>query len=165
MKSISLLLFSFLFIQANAQDTLPQLPKKINPFIYIESLDQSPYIVTPKYEFITLSAVGDMMLGTNFPDESYLPPRDSRLLAPMHDYLKNHDIVFGNLEGTVLNEGGELKSCGDPSKCYAFRQPEYFIEQYKEAGFNFLSVANNHLGDFGETGRANTVRLLSLIHI
>ncbi len=109
---------------------------------------------------ISLVAVGDMMLGTNFPDTNCLPPYDLHLLKPMWSVLQRGDITFGNLEGTILNSGGELKNCKDWSKCYAFRQPEYFADQYKEAGFDILSVANNHMGDFGATGRNNTTRLL-----
>lgn len=109
---------------------------------------------------ITLVAVGDMMLGTNFPDPSYLPSIDIELLSPMHAFIQNADIAFGNLEGTVLNEGGQVKKCSDPSKCYAFRQPEYFVDQYKNAGFDILSLANNHMGDFGDVGRKNTQRIL-----
>lgn len=112
-------------------------------------------------EFITIVAVGDIMMGTNYPNESYLPPRDVKLMAPMIEYFKFGDIVFGNLEGTVLNAGGEVKSCSNPSTCYAFRQPEYFLDQLKEAGFNMLSVANNHVGDFGTTGRKNTIKALT----
>jgi len=109
---------------------------------------------------ISLVAVGDMMLGTNFPDTNCLPPKNTFLLKPVWSYLQNADITFGNLEGTVLNAGGELKSCKDWSKCYAFRQPEYFTDQLKEAGFDLLSLANNHMGDFGNTGRNNTIRVL-----
>jgi hypothetical protein len=109
---------------------------------------------------ITLIAVGDMMLGTNYPSPNYLPPRDLFLLEPMHGILQRGDIVFGNLEGTILNEGGKVKKCSDSTKCYAFRQPEYFVPQLKAAGFHFLSLANNHMGDFGEEGRANTQRVL-----
>ncbi len=114
----------------------------------------------PEDSVITLVAVGDMMLGTNFPSESYLPPKDLMLLAPMYAFLQNADLTFGNLEGTVLNSGGDAKKCGDPSKCYAFRQPEYFVDQLKEAGFDILSIANNHMGDFGDPGRQNTQRIL-----
>lgn len=112
-------------------------------------------------EFITIVAVGDIMMGTNYPSESYLPPKDMKLMAPMFEYFKYGDIVFGNLEGTVLNAGGEVKSCSNPSNCYAFRQPEYFLDQLKETGFNMLSVANNHVGDFGATGRKNTIKALT----
>ncbi len=109
---------------------------------------------------ITLVAVGDIMMGTNFPSENYLPPYELQLLAPMHDFIQQADLAFGNLEGSVLNSGGTVKQCGDPTKCYAFRQPEYFIDQLKTAGFDFLSVANNHLGDFGDVGRKNTCNVL-----
>lgn len=109
---------------------------------------------------LTLIAVGDIMMGSNYPNETYLPPNDQHLLAPLHSFLQKGDITFGNLEGTVLNSGGEIKKCGDPSKCYAFRQPEYVVDQLKTAGFNMLSIANNHMGDFGETGRKNTQRVL-----
>jgi poly-gamma-glutamate capsule biosynthesis protein CapA/YwtB (metallophosphatase superfamily) len=109
---------------------------------------------------ITLVAVGDIMMGTNYPSESYLPTKDLLLLSPLHDLLQNADITFGNLEGTVLNDGGTVKLCSDPTKCYAFRQPEYFVQQLKTAGFDFLSVANNHMGDFGQIGRDNTCKVL-----
>ncbi|MEY3199996.1 MAG: hypothetical protein RJA13_1954, partial [Bacteroidota bacterium] len=109
---------------------------------------------------ITIVAVGDIMMGTNYPNESYLPPKDLFLLNPMHEFLQQADVTFGNLEGTILNNGGKVKSCSDPSKCYAFRQPEYFVSQLKTAGFDFLSMANNHMGDFGQEGRDNTARIL-----
>ena len=109
---------------------------------------------------ITLVAVGDIMLGTNFPDSTMLPPLDLHLLKPLWGVLQKADVTFGNLEGTLLNQGGELKKCSDWTKCYAFRQPEYFADQLKEAGFDILSVANNHMGDFGATGRKNTTRVL-----
>lgn len=117
-------------------------------------------IVTPDDSLVTIAAVGDMMLGTNYPNSSCLPHRDTLLLQPLHEFLRRADLTFGNLEGTVLNEGGDVKKCGDPSKCYAFRQPEYFVDQLKDAGFDLLSLANNHMGDFGEAGRTNTQRVL-----
>ena len=109
---------------------------------------------------LTLIAVGDIMLGTNYPNPSYLPPDKSNILLPVRDILRSANLTFGNLEGTVLNEGGEVKQCNDPSKCYAFRQPEYLVDFLKDAGFDLLSLANNHMGDFGQTGRANTQRIL-----
>jgi len=114
----------------------------------------------PGDTLITVIAVGDMMLGTNFPDASHLPPNGANLLDPVKDILRNADLTFGNLEGTVLNSGGDVKKCGDPSKCYAFRQPEFVIDHLKDAGFDLLSIANNHMGDFGEAGRINTQKVL-----
>jgi poly-gamma-glutamate capsule biosynthesis protein CapA/YwtB (metallophosphatase superfamily) len=124
-------------------------------------VQQKKKMLQKEDETITLVAVGDIMMGTNYPSESYLPPKGIKLLSPIMEYLKMGDIVFGNLEGTVLNSGGEVKTCSNPATCYAFRQPEYFLDQLKEAGFNLLSIANNHVGDFGATGRKNTVRTLT----
>lgn len=110
---------------------------------------------------ISILGVGDMMLGTNYPSESYLPINDGKdLLAPVKHIIENADISFGNLEGVILSEGGTVKSCSNPNACYAFRMPNHYVNYFKEAGFDILSVANNHVGDFGESGRKNTVKVL-----
>ena len=110
---------------------------------------------------ITLIAVGDIMMGTNYPNNSKLPPKGLNLLDSVKNYLRFGDITFGNLEGTVLNSGGIPKSCSDPSVCYAFRQPTYVIDHLVDAHFNLMSVANNHMGDFGEEGRTATCSILN----
>ena len=110
---------------------------------------------------ISIIGVGDMMLGTNYPSASYLPNNDGiDILKPVKYILENADITFGNLEGVILSEGGTVKSCSNPSVCYAFRMPNHYVNYFKDAGFDILSVANNHVGDFGEEGRENTVKLL-----
>jgi len=38
--------------------------------------------------------------------------------------------------------------------------PERYVAHLTDAGFNLLSVANNHSGDFGESGRQTTARVL-----
>lgn len=38
--------------------------------------------------------------------------------------------------------------------------PERYGKIIKEAGFNLLSVANNHTGDFEELGRKRTAKIL-----
>ncbi|MCU0393426.1 MAG: CapA family protein [Thermoflexibacter sp.] len=110
---------------------------------------------------ITVIGVGDMMLGSNYPSEAYLPPNQGKdLLAEVNEILQNATITFGNLEGTVLNSGGTIKKCSNPNICYAFRMPEYLIDNLVRAGFDVLSIANNHVGDFGEEGKKNAVKVL-----
>ena len=105
--------------------------------------------------------VGDMMLGTNYPSPNYLPPNDGKdLLGDVVDILKGADLTFGNLEGTILNKGGTPKRCQNPSLCYAFRSPESYIAHFQSAGFDLVSLANNHSGDFGPTGRTRTKAVL-----
>ncbi|MCF6196373.1 MAG: CapA family protein [Emcibacter sp.] len=93
------------------------------------------------------------MLGTNFPETHYLPPNQGRdMLAGVAKIFEASDIVFGNLEGVLLDSAGTQKNCRNPKICYLFRSPDYMGARLQEAGFNLLSVANNHSGDFGAEG-------------
>ena len=105
--------------------------------------------------------VGDMMLGTNYPSTSYLPANGGKdLLSDVADILQAADVTFGNLEGTILDKGGTVKRCSNPSLCYAFRSPESYVEHFKATGFDVVSLANNHSGDFGPEGRRRTKEVL-----
>jgi poly-gamma-glutamate capsule biosynthesis protein CapA/YwtB (metallophosphatase superfamily) len=115
---------------------------------------------------ISIVAVGDMMLGSAFPSETNLPPDDGiNSFKAVASFLKG-DIVFGNLEGCFLNSGNSSKCKGsNPNSCYAFRMPNRYGEIFKKAGFNVLSVANNHVGDFDARGRKNTAKILDSLQI
>ena len=115
---------------------------------------------------VSVIGVGDIMLGTNFPNDSYLPPNNGKdLLQEVNHILRQADVTFGNLEGVVLNQGGEVKKCQDPTKCYAFRMPESLVSNLKLAGFDVLNLANNHSNDFGSIGMKNTIAALSKFKI
>lgn len=110
---------------------------------------------------VSIIGVGDIMMGTNFPDASYLPPDSGKnVLRNVIPVLQNADITFGNLEGVLLNEGGDPKKCGNPKLCYLFRSPTYYVNHLVNAGFDVISTANNHAGDFGDPGRRNTMQAL-----
>jgi len=110
---------------------------------------------------VRIIGVGDMMLGTNYPSTNHLPPNGGRdLLADVAHILQDADLTFGNLEGTLLDEGGQVKRCSDPSKCYAFRSPESYVQHFINTGFDVVSLANNHSGDFGWEGRQKTKETL-----
>ena len=112
---------------------------------------------------IRVAAVGDVMMGTTFP-ESILPPEDGatlfRSVAPL---LAGHDIVLGNLEGPLTNVEKSPK-CPKPRRngrpCFAFRTPPRYAARLAEAGFTAMNVANNHSLDFGMEGLDNTLDVL-----
>lgn len=116
-----------------------------------------PVVDTPTQRLFTVVGVGDMMLGTNYPSTAYLPPNGGKdLLADVRDILLGADVTFGNLEGSILDEGGTPKRCNNPDACYVFRSPEAYARNFTDAGFDLLSLANNHSGDFGPVGRQRT---------
>jgi poly-gamma-glutamate capsule biosynthesis protein CapA/YwtB (metallophosphatase superfamily) len=111
---------------------------------------------------VQIAAVGDIMMGTVYPDGKYLPPDNdcSRSFSMVLPYFQGADILFGNLEGTLVHSAAGAKKCGNPEWCYTFGMPAAFAGCLADAGFDILSLANNHINDFGETGRASTVQAL-----
>ena len=117
-----------------------------------------------KTEF-TIIGVGDIMLGSNYPFEYLLPKNDANILQNTQNILKNADITVGNLEGTLFDNGGTPKSCNNPNVCYVFRMPLRYATYLKQAGFDYLSIANNHSNDFGEIGIKETMKNLDNLGI
>jgi len=112
---------------------------------------------------IRVAAVGDIMMGTTFP-EPILPPEDgATLFRSVATLLAGHDIVFGNLEGP-LTDASLSPKCPKPRDngrpCFAFRTPPRFAARLAEAGFTAMNVANNHSLDFGMEGLDNTLEVL-----
>lgn len=106
------------------------------------------------------------MIGSAYPAKKNLPPDDAKgSFKHVIKYLKG-DIIFGNLEGSLLDQGKSTK-CKDSSStsCYAFRMPERYGGIIKSAGFNLLSTANNHVGDFGSAGRIRTMAILDSLRV
>lgn len=115
---------------------------------------------------VRLRAVGDMMIGTDFP-AGYLPEKPDQTFADVADWLRDADVTFGNLEGPLCDSGATTKCRPDApaGSCYAFRSPGRYNRIYEAAGFDVVSTANNHAGDFGEQCRLETERLLDEVGI
>ncbi|HEX7718409.1 MAG TPA: CapA family protein, partial [Woeseiaceae bacterium] len=109
---------------------------------------------------ISLAVVGDMMLGTDYP-ENRLPDDDGAgFLAAVAPILRSADLTIGNLEGVLVDGGEPRKVCRTASACFLFRSPSRYARHFVDAGFDVLSLANNHARDFGEEGRSATMRVL-----
>jgi len=172
MKKLIILLtmFSVMLIAKDAKTLgyMPQpiikkenLNKKVKPSVK----DSIPVKATEEkdghasQQTLKITAVGDIMLGTTYP-EGYLHPNPENLMKPAIKVLKLGDVVFGNLEGPLADTAPLHKRCKNPKSCYAFKSPTKYIKHYVDAGFNFLSLANNHSGDFGVEGRNETKKAL-----
>ena len=125
----------------------------------LASTDSVP--VVPLY---TIAMVGDMMLGTLYPTVQ-LPRHEGRhLFDHTKAILSNATLAVGNCEGIFSND--TLRSTKENCNyCYAFRMPEGYAPLLQEAGFDFLSLANNHSNDFGLAGIRTTTRLLDSLNI
>jgi hypothetical protein len=110
---------------------------------------------------VSIASVGDMMIGTDYP-QNHLPDDDGvSFLADVAPILSAADIAFGNLEGVLIDGGEPAKKCSNPAACYLFRSPTRYADHYKAAGFDVMSLANNHARDFDEEGRSSSMAALA----
>ena len=108
---------------------------------------------------ITVAMTGDIMMGTTYPGISLPPKNGTEVFKDVKPYLQRATITVGNLEGTLLDGGKSTKGSGPNS--YSFRTPTSYSHLLKEAGYDFLSMANNHANDFGAEGIASTENQLT----
>lgn len=103
---------------------------------------------------VKLKAVGDIIPGTNFPD--YRIPDPNYLFNSVQMFMGEVDILFGNFESTLTTYPYSAKDISQ-GMTFAFRTPPEFAAVLREAGFDVLSVANNHSFDFGMPGFDDTI--------
>ena len=147
------------------QEIVPEPAPELPPLAE-EPLPEPPVPLPDKSSLrVTIASVGDMMIGTDYPAR-HLPDDDGiGFLAGVTAALSAADIAFGNLEGVLMDGGEPAKKCGDPAACYLFRSPTRYAQHYRNAGFDVLSLANNHARDFGEEGRSSSMDALSALGI
>jgi poly-gamma-glutamate capsule biosynthesis protein CapA/YwtB (metallophosphatase superfamily) len=159
--------------QAPPQPSLPMTPQSAPPGTpqplqsSVSQLASNAGAQAAFGDEIVVTAVGDVMLGTTFPDESTLPPNDGAdLLAEVTPFLKRGDVVYGNLEGPIVDGGDSAKCHGKKiGTCFAFRVPTRYGKYLKDAGFTAMGLANNHAMDFGLEGRASSRQVLDAMQI
>lgn len=101
---------------------------------------------------LVLAAVGDIT-----PGEAVGPAVEANGAAFPWRYvgavLRGADLTAGNLEGAVTDRGTPA-----PDKQYQFRGPSALLRGARDAaGFDVLTVANNHSLDYGAVGLADTL--------
>lgn len=159
-----LLLISFgLFLLISCKPGKVSSEEAVNPS---EPQPTPIYKKSDNKEPITIAAGGDVMIGSPFPNETRMPPNDGadtfKAVAPI---FQAADIAFANLEGPMTDGGLSAKCGAGRANCFAFRMPTRYGKYLKEAGFDVMSVANNHASDFGDTGRASTRKTLDELGI
>ena len=115
---------------------------------------QAPAAPPVLNDTVTLSGVGDVIMGSA---PGNLPPNDGAgFFDPVKQALAS-DLVMGNLE-TPLTEPTPFSKCGSPpvTGCFQFSVPPSYANHLRDAGFQVLSLANNHTNDMGSQGLTST---------
>lgn len=103
---------------------------------------------------LTMIFVGDIMLDRGV--EAIVNNYDNYRYPFLKTFeiLKSADLAFGNLEGPISDSGQKQGSI------YSFRFKPQVIEGLKFAGFDVLSLANNHILDYGREALEDTISIL-----
>ncbi|MEH1941276.1 MAG: CapA family protein [Nostoc sp.] len=113
---------------------------------------------------ITIKAVGDIIPGTNYPNQRLPRFRDRLLPKSVRTHLQGADILFGNFESSLTNYPYTAKDISR-GQIFAFRSPPAYAQLFAEAGFNVFNMANNHAMDFGPIGFKDTMKNLEAVGI
>ena len=111
---------------------------------------------------IVITAVGDIMLGdfpmcNGFGVGSTIKKYGSKFIFEKIKDELSGDIVFGNLEAVLSDKNKNMFSINSMS----LRGDPKSVEGLKYAGFNILSLANNHSLEHGYEALYDTVDLLN----
>ncbi len=125
----------------------------------VEVISQPSQISTStpeKEKSITIILAGDIMLdrGVEYMTEKYGGGNFEFPFLKIADEFQKADVVFGNLEGPISDKGEKVGSV------YSFRADPRAIDGLNFAGFNILSLANNHAFDYGREALEDTLEKL-----
>lgn len=107
---------------------------------------------------VSLMAVGDIMLSGNRGTGAVIAARGSTFpFEKIRPVLQQADLRFGNLETPLSNRGAPS---GKQDPHITFRASPAAAEGLRFCGFDVVSLANNHMNDYGEEALLDTVRIL-----
>jgi hypothetical protein len=104
-----------------------------------------PALKLPLRSELTVGWVGDMVPSS---DGEY----NRLVFSNVTPFLQAPDLMIGNLEGTFAVSEDGSKCFYLKINCHAFRGSASFADALKAAGFDFISLVNNHSYDYGEEG-------------
>ena len=107
---------------------------------------------------LTIAAVGDLMFARDVVTlmQQHGPAYPFERVAAL---LAGSDLLIGNLEGTFTDRGEPL------DKVFTFRAPPALAETLRAAGFDAVSLSNNHALDFGPVGLRDTLDALDAVDV
>lgn len=149
---------------AGSETRTPFLPASETPSIQL--LTQSPTLTasptetaspsatftgtpTPSMQ-VNLQAVGDIMMARTIGD-LVINQGPGVIFSGVQSVLETADVLVGNLE-CAITSGGEPQP-----KIYTFAAPPIAALALGLAGFDVLSLANNHAMDYGSVGLLDTI--------
>jgi poly-gamma-glutamate capsule biosynthesis protein CapA/YwtB (metallophosphatase superfamily) len=121
----------------------------VDPLVRPDAYELTTAADTAVPAVTTVRFVGDIMLGRGV--AAARPGDPASALRPYASWLRSADLAVGNLESTLSSDGrprqGADSFAADPS----------VVPDLERAGFDVLTLANNHTGDYGPRALRQTL--------
>jgi poly-gamma-glutamate capsule biosynthesis protein CapA/YwtB (metallophosphatase superfamily) len=145
-------------ISATSTPFLPALDTPVPPSARPEAVSTSiptpaPTLTATPSGRVELRAVGDIMLARAIGDQ-LLSEGPGVVFAGVQSSFAAADILVGNLECAITTGGSPQ------TKSFTFAAPPQAAQALALAGFDVLSLANNHAMDYGPQGLLDTTDYL-----
>ncbi len=90
----------------------------------------------------------------------------ANLFSCLKDDFSKYNEVIGNLEGTVTNFESVSKDAPYESpQSFRFTFDPIAVQSLKDIGLSIVSIANNHIQDFGDDGINQTIKNITEMNI
>ncbi|WP_110112176.1 CapA family protein [Bacillus sp. CGMCC 1.16541] len=116
---------------------------------------ENPKLAQNSDDEITLTMVGDIMMGRHIKEITERYGEDF-IFRNVKGFFEESDYVSGNYEHPVIK--GEENTYDKLDKSIHLSSNEKDLQTVKDAGFDVLSLANNHTMDFGVKGLEDTMQ-------
>ena len=122
-----------------------QNPPRVSGGTALSQSDLQPTLAVPVATPITVGFTGDVMFGRTVNTHMLSTAlNDPFPFTSTAGVLRGFDITIGNLECVISKLGSPI-----PNKPYTFRGDPRAYDRLLNAGFDIVSVSNNHSGDYG----------------
>lgn len=105
---------------------------------------------------ITIAFTGDILLADNLYANYTAKGIAGFLSEAVHQKLMNADLTFINEEFPFSNRGTP-----EPNKEYTYCVPPERVQIFKDLDIDVISIANNHILDYGQDALADTFEVLN----
>jgi poly-gamma-glutamate synthesis protein (capsule biosynthesis protein) len=105
---------------------------------------------------LTVALAGDTMLGRNVAGE-LADPEHQLFSDELHEIVRTADLFIVNLECCISDRGQRIRELGKP---FYFRAPPVAAGALAELGVDCVTLANNHVLDFGPEALEDTLEHL-----
>ena len=132
-----------------------------------ENIKQEEVKREPVKKEIIISVAGDFTLGTDtkFAYDSSLPAAFINSGRNYSYFMQNVSSIFSEDDYTLVNlettfTDSEVKAPKDGDIFYNFKGPKEYVNILTKASIDGVTIANNHIYDYGQRGMQDTVNTL-----